>query len=79
MSKEATYKLEGHIATITYNRPESLNAINGDMRECLNAAWLEFYNDPEAWVAILNWSWQGLLRWSGSSVRARKRCREMVG
>jgi|TARA_B110000438_G_scaffold5202_1_gene5160 enoyl-CoA hydratase/carnithine racemase len=53
MSKEATYKLEGHIATITYNRPESLNAINGDMRECLNAAWLEFYNDPEAWVAIL--------------------------
>ena len=53
MSDEATYKLNGHIATITYHRPESLNAINGAMRECLNAAWLEFYNDPEAWVAIL--------------------------
>ena len=49
MSEEATYELQGHIATITYNRPESLNAINGAMRECLNAAWLEFYNDPEAW------------------------------
>ena len=46
MSDEATYELDGHIATITYNRPESLNAINGAMRECLNAAWLEFYNDP---------------------------------
>ena len=53
MSEEATYELQGHIATITYNRPESLNAINGAMRECLNAAWLEFYNDPEAWVAVL--------------------------
>ena len=53
MSDEATYELDGHIATITYNRPESLNAINGAMRECLNAAWLEFYNDPEAWVAVL--------------------------
>ena len=53
MSDAATYELDGHIATITYNRPESLNAINGEMRECLNAAWLEFYNDPDAWVAIM--------------------------
>ena len=49
----ATYELDGHIATITYNRPESLNAINGEMRASLNAAWLEFYNDPDAWVAIM--------------------------
>ncbi|MGZ0220164.1 MAG: enoyl-CoA hydratase/isomerase family protein [Acidimicrobiales bacterium] len=53
MGDEATYELNGHIATITYNRPEALNAINGDMRQCLNAAWLEFYNDPEAWVMIM--------------------------
>ncbi len=52
-SAAATYALDGHIATITYNRPEALNAINGDMRQCLNAAWEEFYNDPQAWVAIL--------------------------
>ncbi|WP_428119254.1 enoyl-CoA hydratase/isomerase family protein [Candidatus Poriferisodalis sp.] len=52
----ATYRLEGHIATITYNRPEAMNAINGDMRQCLNAAWMEFYNDPDAWVAIMTGS-----------------------
>ena len=46
----------GHIATITYNRPEAMNAINGDMRQCLNAAWMEFYNDPDAWVAIMTGS-----------------------
>ena len=33
------YEQSGHVVTITYNRPERLNAINGAMREGLNAAW----------------------------------------
>ncbi len=49
----ATYELDGHVATITYNRPQALNAIDSTMRQCLNAAWEKFYNDPDAWVAIL--------------------------
>ncbi|HCB34327.1 MAG TPA: crotonase [Acidimicrobiaceae bacterium] len=52
-SAAATYQLDGHVATVTYNRPEALNAIDGDMRRCLNAAWLRFYEDPDAWVAIM--------------------------
>jgi enoyl-CoA hydratase/carnithine racemase len=47
------YERDGHVATITYNRPQVLNAINGELREDLNAAWLRFRDDTDAWVAIV--------------------------
>jgi len=47
------YELEDHIATITLNRPEARNAINGALRTELNAAWDAFRDDKDAWVAIL--------------------------
>jgi enoyl-CoA hydratase/carnithine racemase len=53
MGDAATFQLDGHVATITYNRPEALNAINGDMRRDLNAAFSRFRDDDEAWVAIV--------------------------
>src|SRR5205807_6551322 len=49
----ALYELEGHVATITYNRPEALNAINGEMRRELNDAFGRFRDDEDAWVAIV--------------------------
>ncbi len=48
-----TYELDNHIATITLNRPEAKNAINGALRTELNAAWNTFRDDEEAWVGIL--------------------------
>lgn len=50
------YEQDGHVVTITYNRPERLNAVNGDMREGLNAAWERFLGDESAWVAIVTGS-----------------------
>jgi enoyl-CoA hydratase/carnithine racemase len=47
------YERDGHVATITYNRPEALNAINAELRADLNAAWVRFRDDEEAWVAIV--------------------------
>ena len=47
------YELDDHVATITYNRPEALNAINGEMRRDLNAAFARFRDEEDAWVAIV--------------------------
>jgi E-phenylitaconyl-CoA hydratase len=49
----ATYERDGHVAVITYNRPESLNAVDASMREALDAAWVAFREDDDAWVAIV--------------------------
>ena len=46
-------EVDGHVATITYNRPDALNTINGDMRRGLNAAFDRFRDEEEAWVAIV--------------------------
>ena len=47
------YELDGHVATITYNRPEVMNAINGELRRDLNDAFSRFRDDEDAWVAIV--------------------------
>ena len=47
------YEVSDHLATITLNRPEASNAINGALRNELNAAWTDFLEDTDAWVAIL--------------------------
>lgn len=47
------YEQEDHVATITLNRPEARNAINGAVRADLNAAWDRFRDDEDAWVGIL--------------------------
>jgi enoyl-CoA hydratase/carnithine racemase len=53
MTEAVLYQLEGHVATITYNRPEALNAINRDVRDGLNAAFARFRDEDDAWVAIV--------------------------
>src|SRR6058998_2162018 len=47
------YELDGHVATITYNRPEALNAVNGDLRRDLNQAFARFRDEEDAWIAIV--------------------------
>ena len=53
MAGTVLYEREGHIATITYNRPEAMNAVNGTLRRDLNAAFVQLREDDEAWVAIV--------------------------
>ena len=53
MTDEVLYELDGHVATITYNRPSAMNAVNGAMRRGLNDAFSRFRDDEDAWVAIV--------------------------
>jgi enoyl-CoA hydratase/carnithine racemase len=61
------YEQDDHVVTITYHRPERLNAINGQLRIELNAAWQRFLEDESAWVAILTGSGRAFS--SGADVR----------
>ena len=42
-----------HIAVVTINRPEVLNALNPAATEELSKIWDDFAADPDLWVAIL--------------------------
>jgi enoyl-CoA hydratase/carnithine racemase len=53
MADTVRYQLDAHVAVITYNRPEALNAINTVMRVDLNDAFARFRDDEDAWVAIV--------------------------
>ncbi len=53
MADTVLYECDDHVATITYHRPHALNAINGELRQDLNAAWERFRADEDAWVGIV--------------------------
>src|SRR6516165_4805277 len=48
-----TYEKREHVARITINRPQVMNALHPDANEELARAWDDFAADPDAWVAIL--------------------------
>jgi crotonobetainyl-CoA hydratase len=48
-----TYEKAGHVATITMNRPEVLNALHPPAHDELAAAWDDVAADPDVRVAII--------------------------
>jgi enoyl-CoA hydratase len=47
------YASEDHIVTITIARPEAHNSLDMDHFIELSEAWINFRDDPDAWVAII--------------------------
>lgn len=47
------YSLDEHIATITINRPEALNAMTDEMHHLLAETYRRYMADGAAWVAIV--------------------------
>lgn len=63
------YETRDHVAYITLNRPEALNAINHELGSELEDAWYRFDADPDAWVAILTANGRAFC--SGADLRSR--------
>ena len=49
----ATYEKKEHIAYVTINRPEVMNALHLPANKELWEIWCDFRDDPEMWVAIV--------------------------
>jgi enoyl-CoA hydratase/carnithine racemase len=48
-----TYARDGHVAILTLNRPEAMNAMNVAMFVDLTAAIKQYAADDEAWVGMI--------------------------
>jgi 1,4-dihydroxy-2-naphthoyl-CoA synthase len=44
------YEQDGHVVTLTYDRPEQHNAVNRTMNRELHHAWQRFRDDDSAFV-----------------------------
>lgn len=53
------YEVDGHIATITLNRPERMNAMNQTLKDELRECWQLVKNDPDVWCAIITGAGKG--------------------
>lgn len=47
------YETEDHVAIVTIDRPDAMNALTKDMLAALDAVFADFESDEESWVAIL--------------------------
>ena len=47
------FSVEDHIATIVLNRPESMNALDAEMREELQKTWERVRHDQDIWVVVV--------------------------
>jgi enoyl-CoA hydratase/carnithine racemase len=50
------YEKSDGVVTVTLNRPQAMNAINGEMAQALMRAWEDFAQDPQARVLIMTGS-----------------------
>ena len=56
MPETFTYERRGKIAVMTINRPQAHNAFTAEMLRAMDAAFADFNDDDDLWVAILTGS-----------------------
>jgi crotonobetainyl-CoA hydratase len=48
------FSIENHVAHVRLNRPDTMNAITGEMDDLLAQAWNTINDDPDVWCAIVS-------------------------
>ena len=48
-----SYETDGHVTTLTYDRPDQRNAVSREMNAELHHAWQRFRDDDEAFVLVI--------------------------
>ena len=57
------YEVDGHVARVTLNGPEVLNAMDARMHEELHEVWDRIEDDDDVWVAVLAGAGERAFRW----------------
>jgi enoyl-CoA hydratase/carnithine racemase len=52
-TEKVLYEVEDHVATVTINRPEKMNAMDPDTYQALSEAWARIRDDSDVWVGIV--------------------------
>ena len=53
MPEATTYEKKNHLAVLTMNRPEAMNAMSAAMRKEMSDAYVDFRDDKDSWVLII--------------------------
>ena len=65
---EVLYELDGHVATLTLNRPDQRNAVSPELTTAMDAVLRRFEEDDEAWVGVLTGAGQNFC--AGADLKA---------
>jgi enoyl-CoA hydratase/carnithine racemase len=53
MAEATIYEKKNHLAILTMNRPEAMNAMNAAMRKEMGEAYVDFRDDADSWVLVI--------------------------
>ncbi len=76
--KDLVLEKEGHVAVLTLNRPEKMNAINAEMRETLPRALEEIQADDSVRALILTGAGRGFCSGADVAVQAARAAGQVV-
>lgn len=74
MSKVLT-RIDGHVLTVTINRPEAMNALDPETQALMSAAFDAFAADDELWIAVVRGA-GGRAFSAGGDIRAMRNALE---